>query len=112
MATLSGDFSLTLVDSLDLLAVMGNTTEFQRAVKLVIDTVHFDKSNVVQVRGTLEVFEAGCVGCAVLVQAQVQVLVKCAGVRGDDTDAGRSAVGPPADGGRQVRAAHPRLVHG
>ena len=53
MATLSGDFSLTLVDSLDLLAVMGNTTEFQRAVKLVIDTVHFDKSNVVQVRGTL-----------------------------------------------------------
>ena len=55
MATLSGDFSLTLVDSLDLLAVMGNTTEFQRAVKLVIDTVHFDKSNVVQVRGTLEV---------------------------------------------------------
>lgn len=44
-----GDYSLTLVDSLDMLAIMGNVTEFQRAVKLVIDNVHFDKSNVVQV---------------------------------------------------------------
>ena len=38
-----GDYSLTLVDSLDMLAIMGNVTEFQRAVKLVIDNVHFDK---------------------------------------------------------------------
>jgi len=44
-----GDFSLTLVDSLDLLAIMGNVTEFQRAVQLVVETVNFDKSNVVQV---------------------------------------------------------------
>jgi len=44
-----GDFSLTLVDSLDMLAVMGNISEFHRAVKLVVDTVHFDKSNTVQV---------------------------------------------------------------
>ena len=44
-----GDFSLTLVDSLDLLAVMGNVSEFQRAVQLVVETVNFDKSNVVQV---------------------------------------------------------------
>ena len=44
-----GDFSLTLVDSLDLLAIMSNKTEFQRAVKLVVDNVNFDKSNVVQV---------------------------------------------------------------
>merc|ERR1719221_1264811 len=44
-----GDFSLTLVDSLDLLAIMGNVTEFQRAVQLVVNTVTFDKSNVVQV---------------------------------------------------------------
>ena len=44
-----GDYSLTLVDSLDMLAIMGNTTEFQRAVKLVVDAVSFDKNNVVQV---------------------------------------------------------------
>ena len=44
-----GDFSLTLIDSLDMLAVMGNTSEFRRAVRLVVDTVHFDKSNTVQV---------------------------------------------------------------
>ena len=28
---------------------MGNTTEFQKAVKLVLDTVNFDKSNTVQI---------------------------------------------------------------
>jgi hypothetical protein len=44
-----GDFSLTLIDSLDMLALMGNTSEFRRAVRLVVDTVHFDKSNTVQV---------------------------------------------------------------
>jgi len=44
-----GDFSLTLIDSLDTLAVMGNISEFRRAVQLVVDTVHFDKSNTVQV---------------------------------------------------------------
>ena len=44
-----GDYSLTLVDSLDMLAIMGNVTEFQAAVKLVVETVSFDKSNVVQV---------------------------------------------------------------
>ena len=44
-----GDYSLTLVDSLDMLAIMGNVTEFQKAVKLVVDNLNFDKSNVVQV---------------------------------------------------------------
>ena len=28
---------------------MGNASEFRRAVRLVVDTVHFDKSNTVQV---------------------------------------------------------------
>ena len=28
---------------------MGNVSEFRRAVRLVVDTVHFDKSNTVQV---------------------------------------------------------------
>jgi mannosidase alpha-like ER degradation enhancer 1 len=38
-----------LVDSLDTLAVLGNATEFQNAVTNVIQTVSFDKDNVVQV---------------------------------------------------------------
>eukprot|EP00043_Microstomoeca_roanoka_P019332 m.216195 g.216195 ORF g.216195 m.216195 type:complete len:611 (-) comp16982_c0_seq1:63-1895(-) len=44
-----GNFSLTLIDTLDTLALMGNTTEFWRAVHLVIDTVDFDKDSNVQV---------------------------------------------------------------
>ena len=44
-----GDYSLTLVDVLDTLAIMGNKTEFQKAVKLVLDHVNFDKSNTVQI---------------------------------------------------------------
>ncbi|PVD24290.1 hypothetical protein C0Q70_14761 [Pomacea canaliculata] len=44
-----GDYSLTLVETLDTLAVMGNASEFRRAVQLVIDNVHFNKKSVVQV---------------------------------------------------------------
>uniref|UniRef100_A0A3Q3WYB8 alpha-1,2-Mannosidase n=1 Tax=Mola mola TaxID=94237 RepID=A0A3Q3WYB8_MOLML len=44
-----GNYSLTLIDTLDTLLVLGNVTEFQRAVKLVIDTVSFDKDSTVQV---------------------------------------------------------------
>ncbi|XP_053576759.1 ER degradation-enhancing alpha-mannosidase-like protein 1 isoform X2 [Bombina bombina] len=44
-----GNYSLTLIDALDTLAVMGNASEFQRAVRLVIDTVSFDKDSTVQV---------------------------------------------------------------
>lgn len=44
-----GDYSLTLVDSLDTLAVMKNATEFKRAVNLVLEHVSFDKDNVIQV---------------------------------------------------------------
>ncbi|KAJ1527026.1 hypothetical protein ONE63_008570 [Megalurothrips usitatus] len=44
-----GDYSLTLIDSLDTLAVLGNASEFQLAVKRVINNVSFDKDNVVQV---------------------------------------------------------------
>jgi mannosidase alpha-like ER degradation enhancer 1 len=38
-----GNFSLALIDSLDTLAVMGNRSEFARAVRLVIDRVSFDQ---------------------------------------------------------------------
>ncbi|XP_050411655.1 ER degradation-enhancing alpha-mannosidase-like protein 1 [Patella vulgata] len=44
-----GDYVLTLVDSLDTLAIMGNSSEFKKAVGLVIEYVDFDKSNTVQV---------------------------------------------------------------
>lgn len=44
-----GDYSLTLVDSLDTLAVMGNASEFKNAVRLILEHVSFDKDNVVQV---------------------------------------------------------------
>ncbi|KAK9528890.1 hypothetical protein VZT92_013023 [Zoarces viviparus] len=44
-----GNYSLTLIDTLDTLLVLGNVTEFQKAVKLVIDTVSFDKDSTVQV---------------------------------------------------------------
>lgn len=44
-----GDYSLTLIDALDTLAIMGNTSEFKRAVSLIIDNVSFDTDNTVQV---------------------------------------------------------------
>ncbi|ETN69651.1 hypothetical protein NECAME_15185 [Necator americanus] len=36
-----GSFSLSLVDALDTLVVMGNTTEFRRAVDLVLKSVRY-----------------------------------------------------------------------
>lgn len=44
-----GDYSLTLVDVLDTLVIMGNRTEFENAIRLVLDNVSFDKPNTVQV---------------------------------------------------------------
>lgn len=37
-----GSFSLTLIDALDTLAIMGNHTEFIRAVDLVLANVNVD----------------------------------------------------------------------
>ncbi|XP_066442260.1 ER degradation-enhancing alpha-mannosidase-like protein 2 [Eleutherodactylus coqui] len=37
-----GSFSLTLIDALDTLLIIGNTTEFQRVVNVLQDTVDFD----------------------------------------------------------------------
>ncbi|KAL7688669.1 putative glycoside hydrolase family 47, PA domain, six-hairpin glycosidase-like superfamily [Plasmopara halstedii] len=44
-----GGFSLTLIDSLDMLAVLGDRDEFKRAVHLVITTVSFDRNVTVSV---------------------------------------------------------------
>lgn len=44
-----GNFSLTLVDTLDTLVVVGEFDEFERAVRLVADTVRFDSDLIVSV---------------------------------------------------------------
>eukprot|EP00005_Dracoamoeba_jomungandri_P003289 CAMPEP_0174254540 /NCGR_PEP_ID=MMETSP0439-20130205/3853_1 /TAXON_ID=0 /ORGANISM="Stereomyxa ramosa, Strain Chinc5" /LENGTH=787 /DNA_ID=CAMNT_0015336175 /DNA_START=45 /DNA_END=2408 /DNA_ORIENTATION=+ len=44
-----GGFSMTLVDSLDTLAMMGNYTEFEKGVQLVLEEVSFDSDVVVSV---------------------------------------------------------------
>jgi len=44
-----GNFSLTLIDSLDMLVVLGDLDEFESSVKKVIDTVSFDSDIVVSV---------------------------------------------------------------
>ena len=44
-----GGFALTMVDTLDTLAIMGEKTEFRRAVEDVIANVHFDRDVVVSV---------------------------------------------------------------
>lgn len=42
-------FSMTLVDSLDTLAIIGDYDEFEHAVKLVIDNVKLDSDIVISV---------------------------------------------------------------
>ena len=42
-----GNFSLTLIDSLDTLLIMGDIKEFENAIKLVINSVSFDANIVV-----------------------------------------------------------------
>lgn len=44
-----GDYMLTLVDSLDTLVILGNSSEFKSAVRLIIDNLTFDKDITVQV---------------------------------------------------------------
>ena len=44
-----GNFSLTLIDSLDMLVVVGDLKEFESAVRKVIQTVKFDTDVVVSV---------------------------------------------------------------
>ncbi len=44
-----GDYLLTLVESMSTLVVLGNSTEFKRAVDLVILNLDFNKNNTVQV---------------------------------------------------------------
>ncbi|KAL5015540.1 hypothetical protein ScPMuIL_009810 [Solemya velum] len=65
-----GDYVLTLVDTLDTLAIMGNETEFRRAVQLVVDTIDFEKSN------TIQVFEATIRVIGALLSAHLIIIDK------------------------------------
>lgn len=47
--TCSVSFSMTLVDSLDTLVLLGDLEEFEHAVQLVIQNVSFDNDIVVSV---------------------------------------------------------------
>ena len=42
-------FSLTLIDSLDTILIMGDLEEFEHGVRLVIDNVEFDHDIIVSV---------------------------------------------------------------
>ncbi|VIO87744.1 ER degradation-enhancing alpha-mannosidase-like, putative [Brugia malayi] len=44
-----GDYSLSLIESLDTLVVFGNRTEFHNAIRMVIDNVSFERNVTVQV---------------------------------------------------------------
>ncbi|XP_014673686.1 PREDICTED: ER degradation-enhancing alpha-mannosidase-like protein 1 isoform X2 [Priapulus caudatus] len=44
-----GDYCLTLVDVLDTLAIMGNSSEFKHVIRLVTENLSFDKNSTVQV---------------------------------------------------------------
>ncbi|KAI8849007.1 glycoside hydrolase [Chytridium lagenaria] len=44
-----GNFSMTLIDSLDALAILGDKERFEQGVRLVIDNVNFDLDSRVQV---------------------------------------------------------------
>jgi mannosidase alpha-like ER degradation enhancer 3 len=44
-----GNYTLTLVDSLDTLALLGRIDDFEQAVLNVIETTHFDRDLVVSV---------------------------------------------------------------
>ena len=44
-----GTFSLSLIDALDTLAIMGNYSEFRRVAKHLVDTVNFESNTNVSV---------------------------------------------------------------
>ena len=68
-----GDYLLTLVDSLDTLAILGNSSEFQNAVTLVIENLSFDKDNTVQVfEATIRYFYENIFKVLILMKVSLQ----------------------------------------
>ncbi|XP_055594494.1 ER degradation-enhancing alpha-mannosidase-like protein 3 [Uranotaenia lowii] len=72
-----GNFSMTLVDTLDTLVILGDLEEFERAVKLVIKDVKFDSDIVVSVFETNIRMVGGLLSAHILaeyVQKQADVM--------------------------------------
>lgn len=61
-----GSYSLTLIDSLDTLAVMGNFTEFRRVVDILLDKSNFDSDINVSVFETNIRIVGGLIGAHLL----------------------------------------------
>ncbi|XP_038108223.1 ER degradation-enhancing alpha-mannosidase-like protein 3 [Culex quinquefasciatus] len=73
-----GNFSMTLVDTLDTLVILGDLEEFERAVKLVIKDVKFDSDIVVSVFETNIRMVGGLLSAHILaeyVQKQADVMM-------------------------------------
>lgn len=73
-----GNFSMTLVDTLDTLVILGDLDEFERAVKLVIKDVKFDNDIVVSVFETNIRMIGGLLSAHILaeyVQKQADVML-------------------------------------
>ncbi|XP_062545403.1 ER degradation-enhancing alpha-mannosidase-like protein 3 [Armigeres subalbatus] len=73
-----GNFSMTLVDTLDTLVILGDLEEFERAVKLVIKDVKFDNDIVVSVFETNIRMVGGLLSAHILaeyVQKQADVML-------------------------------------
>uniref|UniRef100_A0A1Q3G2S9 alpha-1,2-Mannosidase n=1 Tax=Culex tarsalis TaxID=7177 RepID=A0A1Q3G2S9_CULTA len=73
-----GNFSMTLVDTLDTLVILGDLEEFERAVKLVIKDVKFDNDIVVSVFETNIRMVGGLLSAHILaeyVQKQADVMM-------------------------------------
>ena len=63
-----GNFSLTLIDSLDMLVVLGDLDEFEAAVQRVVTTVTFDTDVVVSVFETNIRIVGGLVSAHILAE--------------------------------------------
>ncbi|XP_058445795.1 ER degradation-enhancing alpha-mannosidase-like protein 3 [Malaya genurostris] len=73
-----GNFSMTLVDTLDTLVILGDLDEFERAVKLVIKDVKFDNDIIVSVFETNIRMVGGLLSAHILaeyVQKQADVMM-------------------------------------
>eukprot|EP01120_Amphizonella_sp_Union-15-10_P015708 TRINITY_DN8127_c0_g1_i1.p1 TRINITY_DN8127_c0_g1~~TRINITY_DN8127_c0_g1_i1.p1 ORF type:complete len:819 (-),score=118.60 TRINITY_DN8127_c0_g1_i1:3-2459(-) len=68
-----GDFSLTLIDSMDTLVVMNDSVKFNEAIRLILDHVSFDKDV------TVSLFETNIRVLGGLLSAHVQALTHVPG---------------------------------
>ncbi|KAA0186645.1 hypothetical protein HAZT_HAZT006204 [Hyalella azteca] len=68
-----GSYSLTLIDALDTLAIIGNKTEFQKVAKLVLERVNFESDINVSVFETNIRIVGGLVSAHLMYKRQVSI---------------------------------------